>query len=536
VQRGLRATSSSLNAQPEPSGQCLGEVLADDASAFRERILARLSRAEPAYDRQELLGHGICSRGRRDAADHAAHPVVKLRGEERVELGIGENKTRFALTTNCPVSTSAHIAPRSSRAAALVKLAAFAFNALPIWSYRKRSSKHRFGVTRKAGQGFRRALAAGASCLFCRTRVRRCASFPCTMISMSRFVALVALGLLSCRRSEPSQATHRAGEPERLVLRYETQVGAVSPAEIAEDLGYLAPVRLEHVGMSTGGPHSLRAVLTGDVDFGASFNGAIIKVVASWAPLKAVVASYGSDAQSWLGHYVLDDSPIKSARDLLGKHVAMNTVGTHMEFVLREYLHRQGISPDDAKQVTLVAVPPVSTEQLLRQRQVEVAALSSVFKDRALAKGGLRLLFSESELLGEFTAGAYFMLNAFLRDHPATARKFATGVGKAIEWLRTAPRAEVVARMEAILSRRHEDTSAVQYWKSVGVPARSGVLRDSDQQVWIDWLVREGQLTPGQIAPRDVYTNEYNDAAAVTAHVQNGGSQTGLIVREAADK
>jgi ABC-type nitrate/sulfonate/bicarbonate transport system substrate-binding protein len=329
---------------------------------------------------------------------------------------------------------------------------------------------------------------------------------------------------LGCRSGEAGSGGAKSGASQPEVLRYETQVGAVGPAEIAEELGYLAPLRLEHVGISTGGPHSLQAVLTGDVDFGASFNGAIIKVVAAKAPLTAVVASYGSDAKTWLGYYVLEDSPIRSARDVVGKHVAMNTVGAHMEFVLREYLHRASLTRSDVEQIALVTVPPISTEQLLRQKQVEVAALTSVFKDRALAHGGLRLLFSEVELLGEFTAGAYFMSNAFLAAHPETARKFATGVGKAIEWLRSAPREQVIARMEAVLKRRGEDVSAVQYWKSVGIPARSGVLSDGDIQVWIDWLVREGQLVPGQLRPSDVYTNRYNDAATTTA--QSGAAQS----------
>jgi len=37
-------------------------------------------------------------------------------------------------------------------------------------------------------------------------------------------------------------------------------------------------------------------------------------------------------------------------------------------------------------------------------------------------------------------------------------------------------------------------------------------LHDQDFQIWIDWLVRDGQLTPGQIAPAAVYTNRFQPA------------------------
>ncbi|WP_271596868.1 ABC transporter substrate-binding protein [Bradyrhizobium sp. CCBAU 45384] len=80
------------------------------------------------------------------------------------------------------------------------------------------------------------------------------------------------------------------------------------------------------------------------------------------APIKAVVGYYGSDANTYQGYYVRDNSPIKTARDLIGKKVAVNTLGAHPEFVLREYLARNGLSASEAKQVTLFAVPPFTGE------------------------------------------------------------------------------------------------------------------------------------------------------------------------------
>ena len=40
-----------------------------------------------------------------------------------------------------------------------------------------------------------------------------------------------------------------------------------------------------------------------------------------------------------------EDSPIKTARDLIGKKIAVNTLGAHLEFMLREYLARNGLTP-----------------------------------------------------------------------------------------------------------------------------------------------------------------------------------------------
>ena len=47
-------------------------------------------------------------------------------------------------------------------------------------------------------------------------------------------------------------------------------------------------------------------------------------------------------------------------------------------------LRGRGLPPDEIKQVELIVVPPVNTEQALRQGQIDVATLGSVFRDSAL--------------------------------------------------------------------------------------------------------------------------------------------------------
>ena len=70
--------------------------------------------------------------------------------------------------------------------------------------------------------------------------------------------------------------------------------------------------------------------------------------------------------------------------------------------------------------------------------------------------------------------------------------------------------------MEKIIARRGraEDASAVKFWKSVSVPSKFGLIADADFQLWIDWLVRDGQLAAGQVVPRAIYSNVFNDAAS----------------------
>ncbi|MDQ8022056.1 MAG: ABC transporter substrate-binding protein [Moraxellaceae bacterium] len=316
-------------------------------------------------------------------------------------------------------------------------------------------------------------------------------------------------------------AQNNAPKLEVKEIRYQGWATQVTFPELAEDLGYLAPLKLNWVGNTISGPQDVQSVATGDIDIGGAFNGAILKLIAAKAPIKPVLGHYGIDEKNYHGFFVLNESPIKNARDLIGKKVGVNTLGAHIEFTLREYLSRNGLTPAEIKQVTLVALPPVNTEQALRQGQIDVAALFSVLRDKAVERGGIRTLFTDYELFGKFTAGTYVLNEKFIKANPNATRHLVTGVARAIDWAQTQPVEVVRARFEKIIvaRKRNEDTSSLAYWKSTGIANKGGVVDDRELQIWIDWLVKDGLLKPGQLKASQAYTNAYNDYAKQSASV-----------------
>ncbi|MEV0151309.1 MULTISPECIES: ABC transporter substrate-binding protein [unclassified Nonomuraea] len=333
------------------------------------------------------------------------------------------------------------------------------------------------------------------------------------MIKIRHFLLVsAAAGLAACGSAEGSA---RPGGAEVKVLRYQGNVGAVTYPELAEDLGYLGDVKLRWVGNTTSGPQDIQSAATGQTDFGGAFNGAIIKLKAARAPIKAVIGYYGSDDKTFSGYYVTDDSPIRTARDLIGKKIGVNTLGAHHEAVIKEYLKRAGLTPEEIKQVQLVVIPPVNTEQALRQGQLDVGTLGGIIKDKALERGGLRPLFTDVGLFGPFTAGAVVLREDFIARNPHTTRTFVEAFAKAVQWAQSHPREEVVARFKQIIAKRgrNEDATAVTFWKSTGIAGKGGVIADKEFRTWIDWLTREGEIRPGQVKPSDLYTNEFNPYA-----------------------
>src|SRR6478609_4837368 len=135
-----------------------------------------------------------------------------------------------------------------------------------------------------------------------------------------------SIAACSKRASSTNAGTETGAAFETLELRYQGFAGIVTYPELAEDLGFLAPIKLNYVGNTISGPQDIQSVVTGDTDYGGAFNGAVIKLLAAKAPIKAVVGYYGTDENTFAGYYVLADSPIKTARDLIGKKVAVNTL------------------------------------------------------------------------------------------------------------------------------------------------------------------------------------------------------------------
>ncbi|MBT2394873.1 ABC transporter substrate-binding protein [Streptomyces sp. ISL-100] len=332
-----------------------------------------------------------------------------------------------------------------------------------------------------------------------------------TASSRRQFLTLLGLSAVAVGCSATANAGS-SGKDQTKTLRYQGWAGQVTLPELAQDLGYLDDVKLKWVGNTISSPQDIQTAATGQTDFGGAFNGAVVKLAVNKAPIKAVISYYGSDKHAYSGYYVLDDSPIRSARDLIGKKIGMNTLGAHSEAMLDIYLQRAGLSRAEADKVEPLVVPPVNTEQSLRQKQIEVAVLGGILRDKALATGGIRPLFTDHQLLGAFSAGTYVMTDRFQKQNPGTARTFVTAVGRAIEWSRSTPHEEVVARMTDIVRKRgrNEDTTALRYWKSYGVAETAGRITGKELQLWIDWLTERGDITKGQVTLSDLYTNEFN--------------------------
>lgn len=295
-----------------------------------------------------------------------------------------------------------------------------------------------------------------------------------------------------------------------VTIRYLSSSAVVEPYEFARELGYLGDINITRLGSNTGGPEDIISVATGSTDVGHAAWVAIINAKARGAKIKGIAAPMGNSPESWyegtpyLSKWlVLENSSIRSAKDLAGKKIAVHTLGGHAEYVTREYLARNNMSKDDVQLITMS-----HHEEVLRQGQVDVVAPVGAQIDMMEANGGVRVLFTDYDIIGNQTHCGLFMSEKFIRENPETVRRFVEANAKAADWAREHPE-EAKELAAKIMKAKGGNAEIAKYWKGFGIREHA-LLVDSDVQFWIDWLVKDGKLKGNQFKPADIYTNEFN--------------------------
>jgi ABC-type nitrate/sulfonate/bicarbonate transport system substrate-binding protein len=305
-------------------------------------------------------------------------------------------------------------------------------------------------------------------------------------------------------------ATAADGQSGVTVIRYLANRGLVTTYEMAAALGWFKDknIRIESEGYSQGGPESLVAMASGAVDIAGAATPATINAIASGARIYGVMPDVGIDKSINSKFFVLDSSSIKTAADLKGASIAVNTLGAHLDYTVREYLRDHGLLRDA---VQLIVVPGPQLDQILRHKQADVVAAGawqSIFAGKIEAEGNVRVLFTDYDVLGPIVLGSDSMKRSFITAHEQAVRDFVTLSAKAADWSAAHP--EDARKLFAqVLKARGDNPLLAQYWRGYGLRPHA-LYTDHDAQFWIDVLVRDGRLKPGQLKPVDIEGNKYN--------------------------
>lgn len=289
-------------------------------------------------------------------------------------------------------------------------------------------------------------------------------------------------------------STAIAAHAEDVTMRYLSSQGGIAAFELADKLGYFegTGIHFKDEGIAQGGPATLIALAGGSVNIGSAATPAVLNSIASGNDFVIAYPTNGVTEKTHSTFYVLPDSPIKDIKDIAGKTIAVNTLGAHLDYIVKQALNSVGLPSDAAN---LVAVPGPQLEQVLRSNQVDVTAFGywqNTFEGAGLKNGALRPVFTDYQLTGEISGGFAVLRRDWVKAHPDQAKEFVKQSARALDWAEEHPE-EARKLLADFLAARGEKPELAQFFTGFGV-RKGGLPTDHDLQFWIDALTREGKI------------------------------------------
>lgn len=209
-------------------------------------------------------------------------------------------------------------------------------------------------------------------------------------------------------------------------------VGIIPFAELAAfyigiDQGFFEDEGLDvEVLQLNGGGAVITALSAGDLDFAYSNYVSVLQAASKGLPVSLIRENDRPGAQAL---YVMPDSGITSAKDLVGKRVAVNSLKNIMELTTRAALKNAGVDPDS---VEYVEIPPAEMSAALDNNQVDAAWLVEPFVTLATENLGVQVAVEVFEgETADLPVAGWATTPAFAQENPDAVEAFVRALDKA---------------------------------------------------------------------------------------------------------
>ncbi|WP_371379671.1 ABC transporter substrate-binding protein [Sporomusa aerivorans] len=328
----------------------------------------------------------------------------------------------------------------------------------------------------------------------------------------TRFVVFVTVMLYllfvsGCSKNQPATANTDNAAKQPDIIRVATPSAPTSPSiyYVGEELGYFSEqgIKIEYAGVVPS-TQLVASVVAGKLDVGGAHINRTIAGISAGARIKAVAAN--TETTQTIPHMigvVTKNSPLKSAKDMVGKKIGIPLIGGCNEYTPYAFMKKNGIE-DPKSKVEIIVMPESQLDQALRQGEIDLAMLHKT-PDFIKERGEFTVLFSDYdvwETIGGATP-AYFS-EKFIKEKPDVVRRFVAAVAKTNNWANANPEKAI----EITAKRANVDPKTIK----PGYYAKDALILNETVTVWIGLLTDFGEIKAG-IKPEQIYTNEFNPNA-----------------------
>lgn len=209
----------------------------------------------------------------------------------------------------------------------------------------------------------------------------------------------------------------------------------VAPLYLGQQKGFFSKRGLK-LSMTTaqGGAAIVPGVVSGQFQFGFSNMTSLMIAQSQNVPVKAVVngvASTGVAGKDFGAITVKKGSPIKSAKDLEGKKVAVNTLKNINETAVRESVRKAGGDPSKVKFVELAfdQMPAALDGGRIDAAMVVEPALATV-----KSQGATEIASSLVDVAKDLTVAMYFTSTQYEQKNPDVVKKFQEATAESLAY------------------------------------------------------------------------------------------------------
>src|SRR4051794_39992558 len=209
----------------------------------------------------------------------------------------------------------------------------------------------------------------------------------------------------------------------------------VAPIYLGKQMGFFSKrgIDLNLVQEQGGGP-IVKSVLAGKYQFGFSNVTSLMAAQSGGAPLKAVasgVASTGRPGRDFSAVVVMDGSPIRSAKDLAGKKIAVNTLKNLGDTTVRQSVRLAG---GDADHIRFEAMPFGEMPAALQGRRGDAARGGEPQLSEAPTQGGPGGGSNYVDTAPDLTVALYFTSRPLIAKDPALVTHFTAAVRESLQY------------------------------------------------------------------------------------------------------
>ncbi|MET7696519.1 ABC transporter substrate-binding protein [Streptomyces sp. NPDC005485] len=209
----------------------------------------------------------------------------------------------------------------------------------------------------------------------------------------------------------------------------------VAPLYLGRQKGFYSKRGLKlSMTMAQGGAAIVPGVVSGQFQFGFSNMTSLMIAQSNGVPVKAVangVASTGVAGKDFGAMVVKKGSSLKSAKDLEGKKVAVNTLKNINETAVRASMRKAGADPD---KVTFVELAFDQMPAALDKGRIDAAMVVEPALATIKSQGGTEIASSLVDIAKNLTVAMYFTSTQYAQQHPDLVKKFQEATAESLAY------------------------------------------------------------------------------------------------------